>query len=173
MNQEKRTFMRVSTRIAGYARRVASPETRPARYDSLSPQSGSPTENLKGAKVPDALIEYLEHINHKLDMILTAMGQKNLIKEFPIRIEVVELSGAGLQFTSTQTLSQGDNLEVVMEISKVPLRLAGGIGQIQRVETEHDRPVYVMDFTQIRDEDREAIVGFVFQEQRSQIRENW
>jgi len=94
-----------------------------------------------------------------------------LQEDFPIRAEVIEISGAGLKFVSKEKFEQEQALEMAIILSQFPLRIAGVVGVILRVEHLRNLPVYVVKFTNIREHDRESIVQFVFQEQREQIRE--
>ena len=129
-------------------------------------------EALKQANVPNALAEFLGAINDKLDMIISMFSQENLLEDFPVEAEVVEISGAGMRFMSSTDIEPEQHVEIVMMLSRMPLRMAGAIGRITRVEeTASDETLYGLDFTTIRDADLETVVQFVFQEQRARIRE--
>ncbi|MFW5722175.1 MAG: PilZ domain-containing protein [Desulfohalobiaceae bacterium] len=151
--QESRTFSRIPTRITAYARRVESEKDSPLFHGKGSAPRPSP-QKLKEANIP-------------------FISRDLLKEEFPVKTDVVELSGAGLKLvTPGQGLSLGDTVEVVLLLGQYPLNLAGAIGVLRRTEDLHGTSVLVMEFTRIRESDREAIVQFVFQEQREQIREN-
>jgi c-di-GMP-binding flagellar brake protein YcgR len=104
-------------------------------------------------------------------MILSLLRQDSLQEDFPIRAEVVEISGAGLKFVSKERFDEEQALELAIILSQFPLRVVGAVGYVLRLESVRNIPIYVVTFTNIRDLDRENIVQFVFQEQREQIRE--
>jgi c-di-GMP-binding flagellar brake protein YcgR len=113
-------------------------------------------------------MEMLSGINHKLDLILSTISQDMLVKDFPLRLEITEISGAGVLFSTNENIEIGDHLEMVLILSQFPLRLASVCGTVQRQENL----LFAFNFIQIRENDRETIVQFVFQEQREQIRES-
>ncbi|MFW5791720.1 MAG: PilZ domain-containing protein [Desulfohalobiaceae bacterium] len=170
--QESRTFSRIPTRITAYARRVESEKDSPLFHGKGSAPRPSP-QKLKEANIPEGVKDFLQAIDKKVDMLISFISRDLLKEEFPVKTDVVELSGAGLKMvTPGQGLSLGDTVEVVLLLGQYPLNLAGAIGVLRRTEDLHGTSVLVMEFTRIRESDREAIVQFVFQEQREQIREN-
>jgi hypothetical protein len=169
MDNENRTFLRIDTRLRAYCRRIDSPESPPLfRSPSVNEY---PTHKPSG-HVPEAVMEMLTGINHKLDLILSTISQDMLLKDFPLRLEIVEISGAGVLFTSKEGIRTGEHMEMVLVLSQFPLRLASVSGTVQRQESKHGVVLFAFNFKQIRANDRETIVQFVFQEQREQIRES-
>ena len=55
-------------------------------------------------------------------------------------------------------------------LSRFPLRMAGAMGRILRLEEQDGLLVHALDFTRIRERDLENIVQFVFQSQRDDLR---
>ncbi len=173
MSDEKRSFSRVGTNFKAYIRPVKDATSLPSFTGCPGCYASSPDlEALKQANVPNALAEFLGAINDKLDMIISMFSQENLLEDFPVEAEVVEISGAGMRFMSSTDIEPEQHVEIVMMLSRMPLRMAGAIGRITRVEeTASDETLYGLDFTTIRDADLETVVQFVFQEQRARIRE--
>ena len=166
---EKRAFIRIPTKIRGYARVVEGDEI-PFFHGSY-PTSGSGAKPEKPKNVPDGLWDMLMDLDSKMDMLVSQVSQNRIREDFPYALVVTELSGAGIQFKSQTRFKLKHRLEVTLVLSEFPLRMAGGIGKIIRVEENGE---FALEFTKIRDRDTEAIVQFVFQEQREQIRgEKW
>lgn len=172
MSDQKRNYSRVDTSLSGRLRHLPPGEER-SLYHGLSeselPQSMA---RPKGAGLPETLLSYLETINAKLDMLLSIASQDRLQNDFPVSIHIVELSGAGLIFTADKEFALNDQIEVIIFLSQVPLRICGAFGRIHRLDEVNAKPAWVVDFTSIRESDREAIVQFVFRQQREQIRES-
>ncbi|MFW5487535.1 MAG: PilZ domain-containing protein [Desulfovibrio sp.] len=173
MSDEKRSFSRVNTHFKA--------NVRPLRGAAALPSfNGCPgcyatsvdMEALKQANVPSALAEYLGAINDKLDMLISMLSRDDILEDFPLEVEVVEISGSGMRFICREELSLDQHVEIVMMLSRMPLRMAGAIGRITRTEKlENGEIRYGLDFTSIRDADLETVVQFVFKEQRARIRE--
>lgn len=173
MTDQKRNYSRIETFLPGRLRLLAPGEEHSLYHGrsgcDLPPQAqGKP----KGAGLPETLMDFLETINAKLDMLLSIASQDHLQNNFPISINIVEISGAGLIFMADREFQLDDRVELVIFLSQIPLRIAGAIGRIHRRDEISAKSAWVVDFTAIRETDREAIVQFVFRQQREQIRES-
>ena len=174
MTDDNRTFSRINTRLRAYMRKLKTADTALPLFHSAHPTSPHPSsKQLREANVPVILQQYLESLNEKLDTLINLVTRDLLREDFPLKTEVIQLSGAGLQCTTpdNQPLKVGDMVEVVIFLSQSPLNIASAICTIQRRE-ERNEPVLVLEFTKIRESEREMIVQFVFSEQREQIRES-
>lgn len=169
MGKESRTYMRIPTRLRAHARKIDSPDSQPL-FRGISASSEIARPN-KISGVPESLVDLLTGINDKLDLLISAMNKDFLLKDFPIQLEIVEISGAGVRFVADDGICIEDNLEMVIILSHFPLRLAGVSGTVQREVEKEEQCLCAFNFKQIREHDREAIVQFVFQEQRETIRE--
>jgi hypothetical protein len=170
MQTERRTYTRIDTAIQAFMRKTASPAVQPGLRGGFSSQ---PEDHLRDAlqqtSIPDALLDYLEAINAKLDTILGLLHQSSIKAEYPLEATITQISGAGVQFTSPHAFQVGEHLELVITLSRFPMQLVNAVGTITRRE-ERDHPVWVVEFTCIRDNDREVIIQYVFREQRELIR---
>lgn len=167
MSDEKRSFSRVPVRLKAHARTMQSIEsTQLFTGDAICEESGR--DALFNSKLPDDLANFLAQMDRKLDSILGLLNRESIKSDFPIDIEVLELSGAGIKFRTHETFPTDAPLEVVIQLSQLPLRMAGSKGRILGKET--DTGLYRCEFVDARDSDMEAIVQFVFQQQREQIR---
>jgi len=165
---EHSEFSRVETRIRGYARHIDSASSLPMQHD----QVGHDTPNLSSANLQEALVEYLQMINAKLDALLGLIGQEHLENEFETSIEIVELSGSGLSFVCPdKEFNPGDILEFALMIGQFPLHVAAAVGVVSERRIRDTQTVCDVDFTKVRQNDREAIVRFVFKEERERIRQ--
>ncbi len=171
MEEEKRRFLRVPTRLKAYLKKV-SKDTKPVHHYSRTHQPSTFNLDLKKFGLPEALKEYLEIINSKLDMILSIQSLAFIEKDYPFTTEVIEIGGGGLKCLKPQKLDVkvGDFLEFVIILSTFPLWMVGAIGKINRIENIDGREVMAIEFSQIRDSDKEEIIRFVFQEERENIR---
>jgi hypothetical protein len=174
MTNQKRNYSRVSAFFQGRARTVQADDEHflfqgfPGS-DAVRAAATRP----KGVNIPDAMLDYLETINSKLDMLLSIANQEQLRQHFPIVVNIVEISGAGLIFwAEDHDFALKDKIELVLFLSQFPLQMVSAMGRIHREEEHVGRKHWVVDFTSIREYDREAIVRYVFQQQREQIRES-
>lgn len=168
---EKRSFSRVSTRITALARRCESLDD-PLLFKSGPPPAGTDrlAEAAKSGHLPQTLVDFLEGMDRKLDMLLAHTGRRSLERNFPLRLDVRELSGAGLRFVAQDDVKDGDILEVVMLLGQNPPRMAGAKGTVQA--KRNLAGTHGFEFVKIRESDRDAVVQFVFQEEREQIRDS-
>lgn len=169
--KENRSYSRIPTRLRAHARHVSSSEGPPLFRSSPQTTSPPPEGTLREAGMPEGLRNYLEMINTKLDMLLSVTNESRLESDYPLKLEVVELSGAGLRcIKPAEDLPIGQGLELVLLLSSMPLHMAAAIGVVKRLESLEEDEHLVVEFTQMRESDREAVVQFVFREQREQIR---
>jgi hypothetical protein len=168
--EEKRTFMRIPTRLRGHLRLMAGIEEIPL-FRETSPLSAiSCPAEARDAGMSESLFTMLCALNDKLDMLLSMHSRDQLENDFPVPMDIVEISGAGVRFASPEPLSLDQPVEAVIVLSRFPLRMAGAVGRIIREDSQEDGIVYALDFTRIRERDLESIVQFVFQSQRDDLR---
>jgi hypothetical protein len=89
---------------------------------------------------------------------------------------VINISGGGLAFEHTEPYAAGTPLRLSFDISRYPYRSILCLGEVVRTEsrpcaglTVPSHLVYVR-FTQIREEDRDRIIHYVFRMQRRMLR---
>lgn len=159
-------FASVKTRIKGHGRFCSSAEEEPLFRGSGGHKS-HPAEDLDDSRVPEWLKVYVTELDRKLDQLLGVQSKKDLILDFPITLEIIELSGNRMTFRTGNEIEEPCFMEAVLEIEQVPLKLVGALGKIR---PGPEQSIWVMDFTKIREHDLESIIQFVFSEQREQIR---
>ncbi len=168
MSEEKRTFSRVPVRLKGYARAMQSIESPQIFGGDVVADASCREDVFRNSKLPEDLTRFLSEMNRKLDRVLGLMSQEHIQNDFPLKIEIFELSAAGVKFRSNEIFNTDDSLEIVLLLSHVPLRMAGSKGRI--LGSDEDTQLYRFEFVETRGSDMEAIVQFVFQQQREQIR---
>lgn len=168
--EEKRAYMRIPTRLRGHLRLLPSVDDMPLYRET--PPMGSTVASIDPHEhgMSESLFAMLSTINTKLDMLLSAQNRDLLEADFPVPMDIVEISGAGVRFLSPVDLALEQPVEAVLVLSRFPLRMAGAIGRILRCEEAKDASVYALDFARIRERDLESIVQFVFQSQRDDLR---
>ena len=173
MSEQKRNYSRVDTFFQGRLR-ILPPG------DALPLYRGCPgcetTQSMatrpKAGNLPEALLDFLETINSKLDMLLSLANQELIQNSFPVPMNIIEISGAGLIFLADREFTLDERLEMVLFLSQFPLQIVGAMGRIHRRDERNGSSAWAVDFTSIREADRETIVRFVFQQQRERIRES-
>ena len=129
------------------------------------------TQKILAAHAGLAEVKAGQLINAKLDMLLSMQSRDDLSADFPIPLRIVEISGAGIRFETPEELLLESPVEAVIVLSRFPLRMAGAVGRIIRMDPLADGTTeYALDFTRIRERDLESIVQFVFQSQRDDLR---
>ncbi|HML53425.1 MAG TPA: PilZ domain-containing protein [Solidesulfovibrio magneticus] len=168
--EEKRTYMRIPTRLRGHLRLVPNADEMPL-YRETPPMGSTPCAvDPRDPGISEPLFSLLCTINSKLDMLLAMQDRDVLETDFPVTMDITEISGAGVRFSTTQELDLEQPVEAVIVLARFPMRLAGAMGRIIRREEIDSRVVYALDFTRIRERDLESIVQFVFQSQRDDLR---
>ncbi|WP_272699866.1 PilZ domain-containing protein [Desulfovibrio sp. Fe33] len=168
MSEEKRSFSRIQVRLKAQARVMESLDSPQLFTGDAMPQPVSRAEFVKKSKLPEEVATFLAEMDRKLDQIISMLGQDSVKTDFAIPVEVMEISAAGVKFRSRECFDIDAPLEIIIYLSQAPLRLAGSKGRI--LEQEPDTGLYRFEFVDLRGSDMEAIVQFVFKEQREQIR---
>lgn len=168
--EEKRSYMRIPTRLRGHLRLLPSVDEMPLYRESPPMGSTACILDPRETGMSEPLYAMLSTINTKLDMLLSLQNRDLLEADFPIPMDIVEISGAGVRFCTPGELALEQSVEAVIVLSRFPLRMAGAMGRIIRHDAADGPPVYALDFTRIRERDLESIVQFVFQSQRDDLR---
>lgn len=166
MGLSKEHYASVKTRIKGHGRFCESVAEQPL-FRGFSGMQKHPAEGLDDSKVPEWLKVYVVELDRKLDQLLGMQSKENLKDDFPIDLEVIEISGNGIIFKTETDIKRNRIMETVIEIEQIPMRLAGAKGPIKSGKA---KDTWVMKFENIREHDLESIIQFVFSEQREHIR---
>ncbi len=168
MSEEKRSFSRIPVRLKAQARVMQSIDSPQLFTGDAVDFTSTHDELCQKSKLPEELTSFLLEMDRKMDKIIGLLSQDHVKEDFTIEVEVTEISAAGLKFRTTEKLKSDQSLEMILFLSQAPLRMAGSKGRI--VDQEEDTGLYRFEFVDMRGSDMEAIVQFVFKEQREQIR---
>ncbi|WP_319544056.1 PilZ domain-containing protein [uncultured Pseudodesulfovibrio sp.] len=168
MSEEKRSFSRIPVRLKGHVRPMQSIDSPQLFSGDSGYVEASRDALLKNSKLPDELTMFLAEMDRKLDQVIGILSKDSVRSDFPIDIEIMEISGAGVKFRSTQQFQPNDPLEIILVLSQMPVKMAGSKGRI--LDKESDTGLYRFEFVDLRGSDMESIVQFVFKQQREQIR---
>ncbi|MDD3312571.1 PilZ domain-containing protein [Pseudodesulfovibrio sp.] len=168
MSEEKRTFSRVSVRLKGHARIMHSLDSSPIFTGDAVDEPSASEALFHNSKLPEDLTRFLAEMDRKLERVLGLLSQDRIRSDFPVSVEIMEISAAGVKLRTQEKFAIGTPLELVIQLSYAPLRMAGSKGRI--VGMDEDTGLYRFEFVDTRAADMEAIVRFVFREQREQIR---
>lgn len=175
-------FLTVPTLIRAMFR-VAGGEDAPRMYKgstasgaSGAPGSGMRDELLASCRQGDLLPRFLAEMDRKLDAVLALMRRESLASEFPYEGHVVELSGGHGVLECAQGLEKGAYLELLLMLDEFPLRIISVIAEVERQRetralTGPPAAVYTLRFVRMDAEEREAVIRFVFSEDRKRIRQ--
>ncbi|MCJ2163774.1 MULTISPECIES: PilZ domain-containing protein [unclassified Pseudodesulfovibrio] len=168
MSEEKRSFSRIQVRLKAQARIMQSVDSPQLFTGDATAHVVAREELFQKSKLPEELTSFLIEMDRKLDQVIGLLSQDYVKTDFSYDFEVKEISAAGLKFRSDQQFQAGTPLEIVLFLSHSPLHMAGSKGRI--LDKESDTGLYRFEFVDMRGSDMEAIVQFVFKEQREQIR---
>lgn len=123
---------------------------------------------------PD-LVEYLKIVEHKINLLAQSIIKaSNALAKTPLRH--VSLSASGLECESDGPHSKGELLEIelLLPSSLASIICYAHIVYCRENTLKHKNHPYLigMEFTHIREKDRELIIKHVVKRQMQQIREN-
>ena len=167
---KKTDFANIDAYIKGMMRLLSSPNETPI-FNGYLEENKNLSELITNSKLPEELLAFMESMNAKLEHIIGVLEHNKMEASFPINIEIRNISASELLFTCEQKLEPGKLVEAVLPLTQMPLSIAGGIGKIEPITHPKFGQIWKLSFTRIREQDLEAIVHFVFQQERKRIRE--
>ncbi len=129
--------------------------------------SGARERLVRQGTLPDTLVNFLVEMDNKLDAILARLQGEDLTRVFEYSLLTSNLSGGGMRFTCEYPLKPGDNIEVALQLSELPVQTVFVAGSVDRAGAG----AYQIEFAGIREQDRDEIIRFVVAEERRQIRQ--
>ena len=170
-------YLSVPTLVRGRFRKAKDADA-PRIYRGALPSAtaGMRDELLANARQPEVLIRFLAEMDRKLDAVLSFLQSESLAQEFPGEGHIIELSGNGLVLECNHRLDEGSYIELLLMLEEYPMRIVSALSRIARAResvTLHDMHGYAYDvaFVSVAEEDREAVIRFVFSEERKRIRQ--
>lgn len=169
MSHPQRTYARIETARKGHARILPPGQTKPL-FSGCAACALEPAVRGDHGALPDAILQALRALDDKLTAILNLLNERSLAEDFPIPVLIHDISGAGLRMSSPHPFTVGMRVEIVVVLNAFPLQLAGTMGAIVRQDDVEGTPLWAVEFTEIRESEREKIIQFVFQEERQNLR---
>ena len=180
--EEKREFVRTDFSIHASARCINKREfdrkrsvkrlLSSARYPNQS-QSEASDVDFSETALSD-FTAFLIQINEKLDRILDII---EIGKPDPNMVDIKEtlnISGSGVSLLLRQPIEVGQLLDLSLSLPNFPLGVLKIHGEVIRVlpEKSEDEDLFEVgiQFLNLTDEEREKLVGFTFNQQRRNIR---
>jgi hypothetical protein len=148
--------------------------------DDLSPLSFSLRPFMEGegreeelGKIDPFILNSLIDINLKLNLIISAIsseGKKNIFNRAPIE---ASLSEGGLGFTTMEAISEGDICALEIMLPVFPIAIIKTLGKAVRITALPEGGASIgLQFINIKEEDRDKIVHYIFKKQREWLRTN-
>ena len=168
---ENRNYSRITTFTRARYRKLSHPEEPQICPSGFNISASGGDRALRESGLPDALISFLMNMDAKLDRIIAQMSKDSLASYFPEQLVVLDLSASGLLVQSND-IQPGDYLELVLYLGEFPPVVVSGVAQVLRSGKKMPGvgETYALQFTRIRESEREQIVRFVFKEERERIR---
>ncbi len=132
-------------------------------------------EMLSQSRLPDAALRFLVEMDRKLDAVMGFLQRESLASDFPHEGRVVEISGDGVIFECREPLAPGDHMELLLMLEEFPPRVCSVIARVEekgegKAVTGSPNSPWKLSFARVQEEDREAVIRFVFREERKLIR---
>lgn len=184
---ERREFFRVDGRVRLHYRRVEEPENRSGEGESVGPgdmEAPKGCENVAASHSdgcsPEELLRALSNrvarMEAKLDALWRFFANRWPPEELQLTPCLVNISGCGMRFPTSERFQVGDRLEVTLELPVMPhnlLRLTGEVVHVLEPEGDGspDGPFQTaIRFLSSSDTEREHIVRYTMKRQYEDIR---
>lgn len=171
------TYLSVNT-MSRCRFRIANSADSPQLFTgtAASPTASLREELLTSTRQQEVVLRFLAELDRKLDAVLTLLQTETLVQEFPHEGHAVELNGTSLRFECSTPLADGAYLEMLLMLEEFPLRVVSILGKVVAVDEASALPcmhssAYAFDFISLAEDDREAIIRYMFSEERKRIRQ--
>jgi len=118
----------------------------------------------------------LVSIHLKLDFIISLLMKREVDPIFNEKPRLINISGAGIRFRTSESLHQGDICIVKIFLPVLPVRVIRILAEVVRsekiIESGNEETEASFNFNMIAEEDREIIVHYTFKRQRELLREH-
>ncbi len=149
--------------------RLVGPEERRNLRSFIAGETTLPEYQIPPEVEDIILSEWLKMLNAKLDAIIGALAERN--EKVAVRAQrMVNISGGGLSFDSTERYEVGDVLEMKLMLPIIPAYTLYVYGEVVNATHQEGINHTAVKFITIDDEIRDHIVKFVFKTQRDMIR---
>ncbi|MDL2316800.1 hypothetical protein LJC59_06955 [Desulfovibrio sp. OttesenSCG-928-A18] len=171
------SFVSVPTMIRGRFRLVENSAC-PSLLSSSSYAPSTAMQDLLGQSrhAGDPVLRVLAEMDRKLDAIITLLQRESLYQDFPMEGRIVELGAEGLVLECSESLPQGTHMELLLLPGDFTWSAMSVFAEIliinqERGKTAPDAKSYELGYTCLNNENKDAIIRFIFSEERKRIRE--
>ncbi len=137
-------------------------------------ESNDADEKFNGIAANQCLVDFLFHIDEKLDLILAALSKDDPDIALFNEGAGVDIGASGMKILVDRPVDPGLFVHLNLILSRSPLTFIDVFGEVVRSEPvgELDNPLYKLGikFLDLGINDREKIISCVFQRQREVIR---
>lgn len=180
---ERRKFFRVHDDLSFEFRQIDGEEFRRLK-DIIQRGTGQIIEGVneiysltekKSRGGNDEVVACLQAINRKLDIIVDYLLKKPGIETYRSLRTDVSISGSGVQFEYHKPFREGEYIELRFVIPVVPYPritvLCEAVGKLDADIPAGDKFVVVLKFLVINERDRDALINYIFEKEREQLRQ--
>ncbi len=169
--EDRRKYARVTTHFFGRFR-VLNSHSEPQICAGAFCSTGHAVREIfaSQSQLPESVTKFLLELDNKLESVLGILRKDALEELFSHKMRVLDISAGGIVMQTDFPLEIGQYLEVVLHMGDFPFRMASGVGRIIRHADKGGNKGLVLEFTDLREEDREEIIHYVFQEERRKLR---
>jgi len=172
-------YLNVPTLIRGRLRKAPGAQAPKMYRGTLLSSTAEIRDELLsgGSRQPELIIRFLAEMDRKLDAILGLLQSEAMVHEFPEEGHIVELSGQGLVLECNVELAPNSYIELLIQLEEYPIRIVSTLSCVERIRPVAVLPdihshAYDIVYSSIEEEDRDALIRFVFREERKRIRQS-
>jgi len=186
-NTEEREFVRAETQLPLHYRQLSAGEyrrekarillDRQARINSLfqlvERRYSQDEQGMRAGESERLMIPILAAMNDKLDRILSIIDPSDPIALRFKEPQSINISGAGMGWVAKECfpLETTLALELVLPLPfPLTIKAIGKVNRVESLDGENQQWAIGMKFDVIHEEDREAIIRYIFREQRIALR---
>ncbi|GAB6144568.1 PilZ domain-containing protein [Desulfocicer niacini] len=183
-SKENREFVRASLTFDVKFRVVSREEYESSKIkiSQLSPHQGKsqivdadiPAVQLERASISQELMDFLIHMDDKLDQILSLLTQNEPETVRFKKGTALDIGGAGMKMAVDSPVDVGELVHIQLVLSRMPMMMVDVYGEVVRVDTPSGGGsgfFYLgIKFSDLDINTREKIISSIFQQQRKLIR---
>ena len=183
-SKENREFVRASLTFDVKFRVVSREEyaSSKTKISQLTPRQGKsqivdadvPAGQLERAGISQELMDFLIHMDDKLDQILSLLSQDEPETVRFKKGTALDIGGAGMKMAVDSPVDVGELVHIQLVLSRMPMMMVDVYGEVVRVDTPSGGGTgffYLgIKFSDLDINTREKIISSIFQQQRKLIR---
>jgi len=132
-------------------------------------------ENEEFNTAEQVILDLLVSLNNKLDSLIRLLKKEKELQAEDLCLKEptrVNISGAGIRFISEQPIGKGSFLKLQICIPLFPSFVIPVLGKVVWTEKKDQGYVIGVEFTAIHEDDKDALIHYIFVRQRRLIRKS-